>query len=52
MMVQGKKFFLLFHLLEYVAGLMKHLLEISKQLIQLLAAARHKVTKPGEHLRL
>ena len=42
--------FMLLDLLEYVASLMKHLLEISKQLIQLLAAACHKVAKPGEYL--
>ena len=40
------------YLLENVAGLVKHFLKISKQLIQLLAAARHKVTKPGKHFCL
>ena len=40
------------YLLENVAGLVEHFLQVSKQLIQLLAAARHKVAKPGKHLRL
>ena len=35
------------NLLEDVAGLVEHLLEVGEKLVQLLAAPRHKVTKPG-----
>ena len=39
------------YLLENVAGLMEHFLKISKELIQLLAATGHKVTKPRKNVK-
>ena len=39
------------YLLENVAGLMEHLLKISKEFIQLLAATGHKVTKPRKNVK-
>ena len=39
------------YLLENVAGLMEHFLKISKELIQLLAATSHKVTKPRKNVK-
>ena len=35
-------------LLEDVASLVEHLLQVGEQFVQLLACARHKVTESGE----
>ena len=36
------------YLLQNVPGLMEHLLEVGKQLVQFLAAPSDKVTEPGK----